>query len=82
MSGDDRDEVLRRIRAALGGRPDRGPEPMGAGDYLERADASREELVALFIERAAEYRALVRRVARGGAPRAGAPAAAGRRAGS
>lgn len=60
----DRELVLSRIRAALGSR--RGaPPPAAEPAYRIRDDAPREELVARFVERASDYRALVQRVAPG-----------------
>ena len=60
-----RDEVLRRIRSALRDvPPDESvadvPIPRG---YRVRGDLGREEVVVLFAERVAEYRATVHRVA-------------------
>ncbi|WP_323178551.1 MULTISPECIES: hypothetical protein [unclassified Streptomyces] len=68
-----RETVLSAVRAALSGvpgseRPDDLPRPRG-----RRADHAGEDVVGLFAERAAEYRATVVRV-----PAAGAAAAVGR----
>jgi L-lactate dehydrogenase complex protein LldG len=52
-----RDEVLGRVRAALGDRPSPGPVPR---DYLRALDDV--DVVELFAERAADYRATVTRV--------------------
>jgi L-lactate dehydrogenase complex protein LldG len=60
-----RDEIFDRIRSALGNDPpvpDVPREYHGAGAAAAAGD---EEVVALFCERAAEYRATVRRVAAG-----------------
>ena len=60
MSG-EKQKVLGRIRAALAGAhapPTEATRP----DFLHSWDAPREEIVALFIEHAADYRADVRRV--------------------
>ena len=64
-----KDEILRRIGAALADRPAPGPVPR---DY--RQSGSGGDVVALFIETAAEYKATVQRVAPAGLP--GAVAAA------
>jgi L-lactate dehydrogenase complex protein LldG len=59
-----REEVLRRIRRATHDVPkDEHPDdvPVERG-YRERDDAPREEIVARFAERVAEYEATVRRV--------------------
>lgn len=58
----DRDEVLLRIRISS-----RGPAKTHAGtmdevSYLVRSELSRQEIISLFIERAADYRAHVLRV--------------------
>jgi L-lactate dehydrogenase complex protein LldG len=52
-----RDEIMRRIGAALGDQPRPGPVPR---DY--RRTGRPGDVVELFAERAAEYRATVRRV--------------------
>lgn len=61
-----REEILSRIRDALGDRP---VAPTIPRDY-DRAPATGTDVVALFAERAADYRATVTRV-----PAAGLPAA-------
>ena len=58
---DQKQIVLGRIRKALGGSHARSA-PAPTGDFLHQWDAPREEIVALFIEHAADYRADVRRV--------------------
>ena len=72
MTMNGRESVLSAVRAALSGvprseRPDDLPRPRG-----RRADHAGEDVVGLFAERAAEYRATVVRV-----PAAGAAAAVG-----
>jgi iron-sulfur cluster protein len=56
--GDARDATLTRIRAALADRPDPVEVPRA---YRRRSERPREDVVALFAERAGEYRATVRR---------------------
>lgn len=70
---DAREVILGRIREALADRPARRPVPR---DY----DHARviDDPIALFHERAADYRAVVRRVAAGGLPDAIAAALAAR----
>ena len=58
---DEKQKVLGRIRAALAGAHGRAAEPVPP-DFLHSWDAPREEIVAQFIEHAADYRADVRRV--------------------
>ena len=56
---DQKELVLKRVRAALAGsHPPAAPPPT----FLRAATISHEEIVALFIEHAADYRADVRRV--------------------
>ena len=57
-SGDARSDVLRRIRAALG---DAAPGDIPRG-YRTEDERGRDEIVKLFAERVAEYRATVHRV--------------------
>ena len=57
---DPRDVVLGRIRAALGDRPETPTVPR---DYEQARDVG--DVVALFAERVADYRAVVRRVRAG-----------------
>jgi L-lactate dehydrogenase complex protein LldF len=58
VGGDARGDILGRIRAALGGaRPGDVPR-----DYRTEDERSRDEIVTLFAERVAEYRATVHRV--------------------
>jgi L-lactate dehydrogenase complex protein LldG len=64
-TGEARAEVLRRIRAALadvppGETPEAVPVPR---DYLKTDPAPAEEWVERFLDRVAEYRAAIRRVA-------------------
>jgi L-lactate dehydrogenase complex protein LldG len=72
-----RDEVLARIRSALGDAP--RPDVDGAYQELARPylpahhDPARHDIVALFAERAADYRAMVERL-----PEAEVPAAVAR----
>jgi L-lactate dehydrogenase complex protein LldG len=79
-----REQILRRIRAATGRDPGQGPHPgddPGASTDAEYAALSRDylrahhdprdhDVVALFAERAADYRAVVERVPAGGLPAA------------
>jgi L-lactate dehydrogenase complex protein LldG len=58
---DEKQKVLGRIRAALAGAP-AAPAEAARPDFLHSWNAPREEIVALFIEHAADYRADVRRV--------------------
>jgi L-lactate dehydrogenase complex protein LldG len=69
-----RDEMLGRIRGALADRPRPGPVPR---DYLRTLDGV--EVVALFAERAADYKATVTRVAAAQLPGAIAAALGPRR---
>ena len=63
------DEILRRIRAALGDVPEgETPDDVPVERGYRRTRAPREEHVERFIERVAEYKATVRRVARGELP--------------
>ncbi|WP_067804268.1 LutC/YkgG family protein [Actinomadura formosensis] len=59
-----REEVLRRVREALGGsRGTRPPVPRGYARRLSEAEAAtRADVLALFTERVADYRAAVRHV--------------------
>ena len=60
-----RDEVLERIRTALG--PDRGPDSGPApGGYRRHAGLSTAQLLDLLAERLSDYRAVVRRAAPAG----------------
>ncbi|WP_433469706.1 LutC/YkgG family protein [Spirillospora sp. CA-128828] len=70
-----RDEVLRRVREALGGsRGTRPPVPRGYARRLTEAEAeTRADVLALFTERVADNRAAVRHV---GADEAGTAVAA------
>jgi len=68
-----RDEMLARIRQSLADRPQPAPAPR---DYLRTLDGV--DVVALFAERAADYRATVTRVAPADLPSAIAAALAGR----
>jgi L-lactate dehydrogenase complex protein LldG len=75
-----RDEILRRIRGALGDVP-RGDTPEGtavARDYRKVDPAPHDEQVERFIGRVAEYKASIRRVAAGELPAAIAGALAAR----
>jgi L-lactate dehydrogenase complex protein LldG len=75
-----REEVLRSIREALGDVPPGEPieaSPVGR-DYLQAASMGHRERVDRFIERVAEYRAAVRRVAEEELPGAIAAACAAR----
>ena len=65
MSATDREAILGRIRQALG-ETRGGAEGRAGHAYLRSTDLSREEIVEQFIERAADYRADVRRVPAGG----------------
>jgi L-lactate dehydrogenase complex protein LldG len=67
-----RDEILGLVRAALADQRSRSSEPSAAPtprDY-HRALAANVDVVALFAERAAEYRATVSRSARADLPAA------------
>jgi L-lactate dehydrogenase complex protein LldG len=59
-----REEVLARIRAALGG--DGAPEPEGSAEYRTTGDLHGEPLIDLLAERLAHYRAIVRRTSPAG----------------
>jgi L-lactate dehydrogenase complex protein LldG len=61
-----RDDVLARVRAALGPSPAVPEVPRGYRDAGTLGSAGNEVAVARFCERAAEYRATVQRVERGG----------------
>ncbi|HWV58621.1 MAG TPA: lactate utilization protein C [Longimicrobiales bacterium] len=61
----DKELVLSRIRAALGRTRHAPPTLPAQPEYLVRDEAPREEIIARFIERAADYRALVQRIAPG-----------------
>jgi len=69
VSPTTRDEVLGRVRAALRSVPrDERPEDVAVERRYRRGhDLSRVELVELFCERVADYRATVRRVGSGAA---------------
>lgn len=69
----DRDEVLHRIRAALRGAAAASGD-QDTSDYLRVTSEPRERIIALFVERAAEYRTTVQRVPPGGEARAVAEA--------
>lgn len=59
---DGKQEVLSRVRAALDqGRPQHGNE-QAANEYLRVSGMTREEILELFVEHAADYRSDVRRV--------------------
>jgi L-lactate dehydrogenase complex protein LldG len=58
-----RDEVLARIRAAIGG--DGAPDPGPPGGYRTSGDRDREQLLDLLADRLVHYRAAVRRAAPG-----------------
>jgi L-lactate dehydrogenase complex protein LldG len=62
-----RDEILGRVRAALADVPS-GEEPTEEAERTDRRDhgLDAEEAVALFVERASDYRAPVRRVSAAG----------------
>ncbi|MEU8309283.1 LUD domain-containing protein [Actinomadura sp. NPDC048955] len=77
-----REEVLRRVREALGGaRGTSSPVPRGYARRLPAADAeTRADVLALFTERAADNRAAVRHVAADEAGTAVAAALWGREA--
>ena len=77
MSAADREVVLGRIREALGASHGATEGRVGHA-YLRSTDLSREEIVEQFIERAADYRADVRRVPAGGERKAVAEALARR----
>jgi L-lactate dehydrogenase complex protein LldG len=68
-----RDEMLARIRQSLADRPQPAPPPR---DYLRTLDGV--DVVALFAERAADYRATVARVPSADLPRAIGAALTGR----
>jgi iron-sulfur cluster protein len=59
-AGDARSAILGRIRTALADRPAAVEVPR---EYRRRDQRSQDEIVALFAERAGEYRATVRRAA-------------------
>ena len=61
---DQKSEVLARIRAALGNGSHASPAPTPA--YRRRDDSPPEQRVERFIQRAADYRSDVRRIAPGG----------------
>jgi len=69
-----RDRILARIRAATGAGPGAGTEADAAYAALPRPylsahhDPAEWDIVALFAERAADYRAVVERVAAAGVP--------------
>src|SRR3954464_8265556 len=71
-----RDEVLGRVRSALGDA--RGREVEVPRGYLSASEAPHEQVVERFAERVADYRATVRRPSKGERP--GGPAGAPRRA--
>lgn len=73
-----RDEILRRVRDALRDLPPPAPVPAHSAEYL-RTDASpRDEILSRFVERVAEYKAKVERVAPAALPAAIAAACARR----
>jgi L-lactate dehydrogenase complex protein LldG len=57
-----RDEVLHRVRSALGDAPEEVEVPRG---YRSHSDASHEQVVQLFAQRVADYRATVLRAGAG-----------------
>ena len=57
-----REEVLGRVRAAIGGRP--APEDDVPRGYRRTLGISRDEVVELFADRVADYKATVRRIPR------------------
>jgi L-lactate dehydrogenase complex protein LldG len=67
-----REAILQRIRAALHDVPaNEQPEDVAvARDYRHSGTAAREEVVAQFIERVADYKVLVRRVEEASLPQA------------
>lgn len=65
MSTADREVILGRIRKALGAAHGTTGGRVGHA-YLRSTELSREEIIEQFIERAADYRADVRRVPAGG----------------
>ena len=72
----DKQQVLERIRSALGGS--HHPADDAEHAYLRASEATREEIIEQFIERAADYRSDVRRV-QSGAERAAIQEALARR---
>jgi L-lactate dehydrogenase complex protein LldG len=64
--GTPREEVLARIRAALGDARDEAPDPGPPAVYRTRGDLSGEPLLDLLAERLADYRAAVRRTSPAG----------------
>jgi L-lactate dehydrogenase complex protein LldG len=58
-----RDEILRRVRDALRDQPSPAPVPAHLGDFLHTDTSPRDEVLARFVERVAEYKAKVERVA-------------------
>jgi L-lactate dehydrogenase complex protein LldG len=83
-----RDRILARIRAATEAAPDGGPDVAAAYAALPRPylsahhDPAGHDIVALFAERAADYRAVVERVAAADVPATVARVLAQRAAGS
>lgn len=57
-----RDEILMRVRGAIGGRPE--PDETIVRNYRRELDLGPEALLDLFAERVADYQARVRRVPR------------------
>ena len=83
MTASSREQILRRIRAAAGRAGAAADPGVDAGygalprDYLRaHHDPAEHDIVALFAERAADYRAVVERVPPGGLPAAVAAALA------
>jgi|SRR5699024_4219500 len=57
-----KEEILNRIQSALADVPDEQEMPKIPRNYRYRAKDPREEIIALFSERVAEYKAVVQRV--------------------
>jgi L-lactate dehydrogenase complex protein LldG len=72
---DSKDEILRRIHHALADRPQPAPAPR---DYRHALDPG-TDVVELFAQRAADYRATIHRTSPANLPAAIAAAAGGRR---
>lgn len=73
-----RDVILRRIRSALDGAAAETSERAIPRDYRQTGDAPRDEIVGRFVERVAEYKAIVHETAAAELPRAIAEAVARR----
>ena len=73
-----RDVILRRIRAALDGAATETAEQAIPRAYRQTDDASRNEIIGRFIERVAEYKAIVHVTTATELPQAIAAAIAGR----